>query len=39
MEVEIKIDILDGYKENPGDLSWKGFEEIGESRLLCLKVE
>src|SRR5665648_683162 len=26
----IKIVILDGYTENPGDLSWKGFEELGE---------
>lgn len=25
-----KIVILDGYTENPGDLSWKGFEEFGE---------
>lgn len=24
-----KIVILDGYTENPGDLSWKGFEELG----------
>lgn len=23
------IVILDGYTENPGDLSWKGFEELG----------
>lgn len=26
----MKIVILDGYTENPGDLSWKGFEELGE---------
>jgi glycerate dehydrogenase len=27
----MKIVILDGYTENPGDLSWGGFEEIGET--------
>lgn len=26
----MKIVILDGYAENPGDLSWKGFEEFGD---------
>lgn len=26
----MKIIILDGYTENPGDLSWSGFEELGE---------
>lgn len=26
----MKIVILDGYTENPGDLSWKGFEKIGD---------
>lgn len=26
----MKIVILDGYTENPGDLSWEGFENIGE---------
>jgi glycerate dehydrogenase len=26
----MKIVILDGYTENPGDLSWEGFEKIGE---------
>jgi len=26
----MKIVILDGYTENPGDLSWKGFEKLGE---------
>jgi len=25
-----KIVILDGYTENPGDLSWEGFERLGE---------
>lgn len=25
----MKIVILDGYSENPGDLSWGGFEELG----------
>lgn len=26
----MKIVILDGYTENPGDLSWSGFEVLGE---------
>ncbi|MFP3091378.1 D-2-hydroxyacid dehydrogenase [Treponema sp. TIM-1] len=26
----MKIVILDGYTENPGDLSWEGFEKLGE---------
>lgn len=26
----MKIVILDGYSENPGDLSWEGFEKLGE---------
>lgn len=26
----MKIVILDGYTENPGDLSWEGFEDLGE---------
>lgn len=26
----MKIVVLDGYALNPGDLSWKGFEEFGE---------
>jgi hypothetical protein len=25
----VKIVILDGYTENPGDLSWAGFEKLG----------
>ncbi len=25
----MKIVILDGYTENPGDLSWAGFEALG----------
>lgn len=25
-----KIIVLDGYAENPGDLSWKGFEQFGD---------
>ena len=25
-----KIVILDGYAENPGDLSWEGLEALGE---------
>lgn len=27
----IKTVILDGYTENPGDLSWEGFEQLGET--------
>ena len=26
----MKIVVLDGYTENPGDLSWKGMEAFGE---------
>ncbi len=26
----MKIVILDGYTENPGDLSWEGFEQLGD---------
>lgn len=26
----MKIIILDGYTENPGDLSWEGFEKLGD---------
>ena len=26
----MKIVILDGYTENPGDLSWSGLEALGE---------
>jgi glycerate dehydrogenase len=26
----MKIVVLDGYTENPGDLSWEGFEKLGE---------
>ena len=26
----MKIVILDGFTENPGDLSWKGFEDLGD---------
>ncbi|HSP47518.1 MAG TPA: D-2-hydroxyacid dehydrogenase, partial [Clostridiaceae bacterium] len=26
----MKIVVLDGYAENPGDLSWEGFEKLGE---------
>lgn len=28
--MKLKIVILDGYTENPGDLSWEGFEKLGE---------
>lgn len=27
----MKIVVLDGFTENPGDLSWKGFEELGST--------
>nr|MCR5732818.1 D-2-hydroxyacid dehydrogenase [Sphaerochaetaceae bacterium] len=27
----MKIVVLDGYTENPGDLSWKGLEALGET--------
>ncbi len=30
-EENMKIVVLDGYTENPGDLSWKGLEELGET--------
>ena len=26
----MKIIILDGYTENPGDLSWDGFSALGD---------
>ena len=26
----MKIVVLDGYTENPGDLSWDGFRELGD---------
>ena len=29
----MKIIILDGYTENPGDLSWEGFEKLGELKV------
>ena len=29
----MKIVILDGYVKNPGDLSWKRFDELGELRI------
>lgn len=29
----MKIVVLDGYTENPGDLSWKALEECGELRV------
>lgn len=29
----MKIVILDGYTENPGDLSWDGFEKLGELKV------
>jgi glycerate dehydrogenase len=29
----MKIVVLDGYTENPGDLDWKGLEALGECRV------
>lgn len=29
----MKIVVLDGYTENPGDLSWKGLAELGELKV------
>jgi len=29
----MKIVILDGYTANPGDLSWEGFEQLGELKV------
>lgn len=29
----MKITVLDGYGLNPGDLSWKGFEELGDLKI------
>lgn len=29
----MKIVILDGYTENPGDLSWEGFEKLGDVKV------
>ena len=26
----MRIVVLDGYTENPGDLSWKGLEDLGD---------
>ena len=26
----MKIVVLDGYTENPGDLSWEGLERLGD---------
>ena len=26
----MKIVVLDGYTENPGDLSWGGLEQLGD---------
>jgi glycerate dehydrogenase len=33
MSERLKIVILDGYTENPGDLSWEGFEKLGELKV------
>ena len=30
MVINMNIVVLDGYTENPGDLSWSGFEKLGE---------
>ena len=32
-ESYMRIVVLDGYTENPGDLSWKGLEEIGRAHV------
>ena len=29
----MKIVVLDGYTENPGDLSWEGLEKFGELKV------
>ena len=29
----MKIVVLDGYTENPGDLSWSGLEALGELKV------
>jgi len=29
----VKIVVLDGYTENPGDLSWKGLEDLGDLKV------
>ncbi len=29
----MKIVVLDGYTENPGDLSWAGLEALGELKV------
>lgn len=29
----MEIVVLDGYTENPGDLSWEGFEKLGELKV------
>ena len=34
----MKIVILDGYTENPGDLSWAGFEALGEVTVYDLSL-
>lgn len=33
IEVKMRIVVLDGYTENPGDLSWNGMKELGELRV------
>ena len=30
----MKIVVLDGYTENPGDLSWGGLEELGDLTII-----
>ena len=32
----MKIVVLDGYTENPGDLSWAELEKLGELTVYCL---
>ena len=34
----MKIVVLDGYTENPGDLDWNGFAELGEVTVYDLSL-
>ena len=33
----MKIVVLDGYTENPGDLSWSGLEALGAAAITELR--
>ena len=35
----MKIVVLDGYTENPGDLSWSALEQLGELVVTTLMAE